>query len=263
MRFNLPVLLVALITFSYASPAKAADIIIPGTGDGVAVLNAVAAAFRLKTGLDTEIPESVGSNGGIVLAGSDQAELARVAREIKEKEQSFGLTYLPVFKVPTVFYVTQDVAVKNLSSAQILDIFSGKIVDWSEAGGKKEAIKVVVRESGDSSYNNLQQSFPGFKDLILSKKAITALKTPHMVTIMQHEKNSIGFGPLDVALANGMKFISVDGIKPTDAGYQYFGTIGLVYKPQKLSVASKKFLDFISSKEAHPAIRDFGGIVIN
>jgi len=261
MRACLRVLFAALMCLSCMTPAFAAVITIPGTGDGVAVLQAVATDFKKKTGLEVEIPDSVGSNGGIVLAGSGQAELARVARGVKEKEQHYGLSYRPVFKVPTVFYVTPDIAVTNLSAQQILDIFSGKIVNWSAVGGKDAPIKVICREAGDSSYNNLKKTFPGFNELVLSDKAIVALKTPLMVTIMRHEQNAIGFGPLDVALANGLKYLQVDGVAPGDAGYKYFGTIGLVYKPENMSEPSKKFLDFISSPEAHAAIHDFGGTV--
>ena len=126
MRSNLVVSIMSLIILVCHSPATAADLAIPGTGDGVAVLNAIAAEFKQSTGLEVEIPKSVGSSGGIVMAGSDQAELARVARSIKDKEMHFNLSYMPVFNVPTVFYVSSDVPVSNLSAAQILAIFSGR-----------------------------------------------------------------------------------------------------------------------------------------
>ncbi len=262
MRINLIVSLAALIIFSYHSPSIAADLTIPGTGDGVAILNAITVDFKKATGLDVEIQKSVGSSGGIIMAGTDQAELARVARTIKDKEKHFNLTYKPVFNVPTVFYVSPDVAVDNLSEEQILAIFSGKISNWSVVGGKDEMIKVFVRETGDSSYNNLKKTFTGFGEISFAPKAIVALKTPQMVSFLKFDKNAIGFGPLDVALANDLKFTKVDGISPTDSDYKYFGTIGLVFKTQNLSDASKKFLDYVSSNGADTAIKNFGGMRI-
>jgi phosphate transport system substrate-binding protein len=259
LRINLILSLAALIILSYHSPTIAADLTIPGTGDGVAVLNAIGADFKQATGLDVEIPKSVGSSGGMVMAGSGQAELARVARTIKDSEKHFNLTYKPVFNVPTVFYVSPDVAVNDLSEEQILAIFSGKISNWKVVGGQDEEIKVFVREAGDSSYNNLKKTFPGFDATSFSPKAIVALKTPQMVTFLKFEKNAIGFGPLDVALANDLTFTKVEGVSPTDPNYNFYGTIGLVYKSENLSDASRKFLDFISSNAADAAIKNFGG----
>lgn len=259
MRTNLFVSIVALIILSCHSPTIAADLTIPGTGDGVAVLNAIAADFNRSTGLDVEFPKSVGSSGGIVMVGNDQAELARVARTVKDKETLFNLTYKPVFKVPTVFYISSDVTVNNLNKEQLLAIFSGRISNWRDVGGSDQMIKVFVREAGDSSYNNLKKTFSGFEEISFSSKAITAQKTPQMIAFLKFEKSAIGFGPLDVALANDLHFIKVEGISPSSSEYKYFGTIGLVYKPQTLSDVSKQFLDFVSSDAAETTIKNFGG----
>jgi len=245
-----------------AATVNASPLVIPGTGDGVAVLRAVADSFKESTGVSVEIPESVGSSGGIVMAGNGQAEIARVARNIKEKEAHFKLTFKPIFKVPTVFFLSENVAIDNLSQEQVLSIFSGKITNWNELGGPDEEIKVFVRESGDSSYNNLKETFSGFKDVSFAEKAITALKTNQMVTFLKYEKNAIGFGPLDVALSNGLKYSKIDDISPLDSNYPFFGTIGLVYKPEGLSTEAKDFLEYISSSNAATAIAKFGGIPV-
>ncbi len=248
--------------FFVSSTVNATTLEIPGTGDGVAVLNALAAGFKLDSGSTVEIPKSVGSSGGIVMAGSDQAEIARVARTIKDKEKHFNLTYKPIFKVPTVFFVSSDVKVPGLTEEQVLAIFSGKITNWNAVGGPDKKIKVFVREEGDSSFNNLKKTFPGFKDIAFTQKAITARKTYEMVTFVKYEKDAIGFGPLDVALANDLHYVKIDGVAPEDTDYKFFGTIGLVYKPQNLSGTAKKFLDYVSSENSAVEIAKFGGMQI-
>jgi len=256
------ILVLAIVILALCSvPVCGSTLDIPGTGDGVAVLKALAAAFEKETGIVVQIPESIGSSGGIVAAGTDKVEIARVARKIKEKEQPLGLTYRKVFSVPTVFFVNGEVAVDGLTSAQVLDIFSGKIDNWEKVGGSNMPIMVIVREQKDSSLNNLKETFPGFKDLAFAEMARVAPKTPFMVNIVLNEKGAIGFGPLDVALLNGLKVLAVDGKKPTDAGYPYHGEIGLVYKPENTSDNAKKFLGFIDSGKARSIIEASGGLV--
>lgn len=248
------VLLLGTVLTSFAG-----DLVVPGTGDGVAVLAALSAEFEKSTGTRVEFPKSIGSSGGIVSAGTGQSEVSRVARKPKGKELEFALSYKPVFNIPTVFYVTKDVTIKSLTPAQLLDVFSGKITNWSSVGGENKDIKVIARELGDSSWDNLKETFPNFRDISFSNKAIIARKTPDMLLIMAHEKSAIGFGPLDVAIENNIKYISVDGISAKSKDYPYKGTIGLVYKNESLSSDAKKFLQFVDTNMASSIIADFGG----
>ena len=178
---------------------------------------------------------------------------------IKDKEKHFGLEYKPIFEVPTVIFVNKNVTVENLTEKQVIDIFSGKITNWKDVGGQDASIEVVRREDKDSSLNNLKKTFPGFKDIVFAQGATLAEKTYIMTAQIANRENSIGFGPLDVAIANGLKALSINGIKPTDDNYPYYGTIGLVYKTANLDANSKKFLEFATSDGAHPAVAKAGG----
>jgi len=261
MKIKLKAVVLCFLLLLGSSSVFAADFEIPGTGDGVGVLKSISAAYFEKTNIKVDIPHSIGSGGGVVAAGSGKVELARVARGIKAKEKSLGLEYLPIFDVPTVFFVNPSVDVNDVTAQNILDIFSGKIDKWSKVGGQDVEIKLYVRERKDSSYNNLKKTFSGFDSLKLSYRAIVAIKTPYMVNFIKNDKHSIGFGPLDVALENGLKVLKVNGISATDLNYPYFGTIGLVYKKENLSKNSKDFIGFLKTPEAKIAIQNAGGVI--
>ena len=241
------------------SGAWAADLAIPGTGDGVEVLNAVGEVFTKEKGIKVLVPKSIGSGGAVKVVGTDKAVLGRVARGIKDKEKHYGLNYKSIFEVPTVIFVHHAAAVDNLTEQQVVDIFAGKITNWSAVGGKDEEIAVIRREDGDSSLGNLKKTFPGFKDLVFSENATLAEKTYIMVAQVANRESSIGFGPLDVAMANNLKPLAINGKKPTGKDYPYFGTIGLVYKENNLDQASRDFLEFAASPAAHDAIVKAGG----
>jgi phosphate transport system substrate-binding protein len=151
------------------------------------------------------------------------------------------------------------VTVANLTEQQVLDIFSGKISNWQEVGGSDAPIVVVRREDKDSSLGNLRATFPGFKDLVFAENSTLVEKTFIMVAQIANRPASIGFGPLDVAIANGLRVLSINGKKPTDGDYPYFGTIGLVYKPANLDKLNREFIDFASSEAVHDIIVQAGG----
>jgi len=239
--------------------AHAEDLTVVGTGDGVSALKGIADAFTATAGVKVVIPESIGSGGGIKAVGADEAKIARVARKLKEKEAAQGLVYTPYAKMPVVFFVHSGVAVDNLTTQQVNDIYAGKITEWKAAGGGDQKIRVVRREDGDSSLEALKESFPGFKDLVITEQSKTALKTAEMVEIIKEKADTIGFGPADVATANNLKILKIDGKTPSDTGYPCFTTVAFVYKEVNNKDDIKKFVEFATSPAAQEFITKVGG----
>lgn len=252
----------ALTSLALTLPAMAETLTIVGTGDGITVLKSIGAAFtKNHPDVTVDVPKSIGSGGAIKAVGSDENTLGRVARGLKDKEKPLGLTYIPYAKIPVVFVVNPSSGVDALTAAQVNDIYSGTITDWQEVGGKAGKIRVVRREDGDSSLEVLQNSFPGFKDITITDKAKTALKTPEMIELVAKKEGTIGFGPYDVAKANNLHAISIDGMAPTDAGYPAVGTMALIFKEANNTGATKEFIDFATSGAASEAVTAAGGMM--
>jgi len=246
-------------SLSLTTMASAESLTIVGTGDGVSILKSIGAAFTAANPEVTiDVPDSIGSGGGIKAVGADEFKLARVARELKEKEKPLGLSYLPYAKIPVVFFVNASAGVTNLTAQQVVDIYSGKVADWQEVGGKAGNVRVVRREDGDSSLEVLQKTFPGFKDITITEKSKTALKTSEMTDLVTSKEGTIGFGPLDVAIAKGLNVVTVDGVAPVQAGYPSVGVMAFVFKEANNTGTIKKFLEFATSTAAHEIIKKAG-----
>jgi len=244
--------------------AVAEEIEIVGTGDGTQVLKAVGVAFgEAYPGVTVAVPRSIGSGGGIKAVGEGQHKIGRVARPIKEREEPFGLTYKPFAKVPVVFITHPGTGVTNLTAKQICAIYSGEVTNWREVGGNDERIRVVRREDGDSSLSVLTKTFPGFKDIIITEKSKTALKTAENFSIVENKGGAIGFGPYDVAKDADVRILQIDGRSPVEAGYPSFTTLALVYKEANNSGMLGKFIDFAASSSANAAIEAANGIPVN
>ena len=228
---------------------------IVGTGDGMNVLRNLSAAFsKAEPSVTIGVPDSIGSGGGVKAVGKDKFKLGRIARPIKDKEKHYGLDYQPFARVPVVFYVNKSVGVKDISADQVAAIYSGKITNWSEVGGKNARIRVVRREDGDSSLSVLSKTFPGFKDLVMTKRAKTAVSTPESFQTVEAKAGAIGFGPYSDAVAANVNILKIDGVDPTDPAYPSATTLALIYKAKNRSGDVAKFLDFTRSATGRAAI---------
>lgn len=238
--------------------AAAETILVEGTGANQALLRALAKAYVSgHPGNDIQVPDSVGSGGGIQKAIDDETNLARVARTLKQREIDAGLTYKVFCKSPIVFFVNDDVKVKNLTSSQIRDIYSGKITNWKDVGGNDAKIRVMMREDGDSSLEVLLASMSGLKDITITAYSKVNFSDGDNAKAVKDTAGSIGFGTLANAKADGLRYLTINGIEPTDAKYELVSDFALVYKEARLKGLAKDFYDFIFSKAGEKIIKDY------
>lgn len=254
------IVVVCLLLWMCAISGSAEEITIVGTGAGTAILKAVGEAFeQLNPGVSIVVPESIGSGGGIKAVGKDEYVIGRVARGIKESEQEYGLTMVPFAKIPIVFFVNTSVTVKELSIQQVLDMYSGKITNWSDVGGKDARIRVITREESDSSLSVLNSFFPGFKDITITPKSKTTFSDPETEEALQQYKGAIAYGTYANARNIDAHILTIESKSATDADYKYVGMLGLIFKQKNLTGTVKAFVDFATSDAAHDAIRSEGG----
>nr|WP_320014100.1 substrate-binding domain-containing protein [uncultured Desulfobacter sp.] len=256
-------LCIAVLTIGlfFSGHVLAEEISIVGTGSGSAVLKSVGSAFSQRNpGISISVPKSIGSGGGIKAVGKDENVIGRVAREIKDKEKPFGLTYLPYAKNPIVFFVNKSVGITDLTTQQVCDIYSGKIVNWKDVGGKDSKIRVIRREDGDSSIGVLLKVFPGFADITLTSKSKTTFSDPKTCELTQAKADTIAFGTYANARNYNVDILSINGTSATSADYAYVGTLALIFKEKNKTGNIAKFLDFATSDAAHAAIKEAGAI---
>src|ERR1051325_2666356 len=117
--------------------AHAGDLSVVGTGDGIDRLRARGAAYTADhPDTNVIVPPSIGSGGGIAAVSSNKEVLARAARPLSESEKEAGLIATPVFRLPSAFFVHRSAGVTSLTTAQLADVYSGKISNWKDVGGQ-------------------------------------------------------------------------------------------------------------------------------
>lgn len=230
-------------------------ITIAGTGDNQDLLRALAKAM-LGTieGGRIDVPETIGSTGGIRALQAGKTDLARIARDLSDEETKAGLTAVLFAKAPIVFVVHPSVTgIDNISSQDIVGIYSGRIAKWEQLGAKEGRIYAVTRESGDASLRALNALLPGFAD-IKEPNAKVIYTTPEARDALVGHRNTFGFLPTSTAAGTDLRILSVDGIAPSaesvrNGSYKLVVPFSLVYKDPPTGLA-KRFVDFLFTKEA-------------
>lgn len=238
-------------------------VIVPGTGDSQVLLRQLAAEFQAETGIEVEIPDSIGSFGGIKSVVDGKARLGRVARPLKDKEQGFALHYRVFAYSPVVVVANQpDNCIADLTRAQLVDIFRGEINNWRQLRSCPAAkIYVATREPGDSSRNVLEENISALRG-VMGSTGKTVYTTPELVEILGHYRYTIGYAPLAMVDRQKLSVLSLDGIAPSaenvrNGSYPLATPFGLIWKGQ-LSGEEKRFFDYLFSTEAQRRIEEMG-----
>ena len=181
--------------------------------------------------------------------------------------------YTPIGTEAFVFFVHKDNPVTNLTTGQIKDIYSGKITNWKDVGGKNEKIAAFQRNEGSGSQSMLKR-FMGDTPIM---DAPTEMVNDLMAGIIEQvadyksKTNSIGFSfryYVEGIIKNpDIKMISIDGIAPTsenirNGSYPVLTPIYAVTYEGNQNGNVDKLLEWILSDEGQHIINETGYVGI-
>jgi phosphate transport system substrate-binding protein len=257
-------ILVIIVCFIGIQTVIAAEqITICGTGDSQELLRVLGKEFEVgHPGVTVNVPDSIGSGGGIRAVARGKCELGRIARPLQENEKKYNLGYRLFAMSPVVFVLHRNMDLpQNLSTRQVIDIFSGRVVNWQEVDGLEGEIYLVNREEQDSSRTILEQKLPGFKDIKYSPGRVYYSTQEAGVAISSH-RQTIGYLPLVTARENNLNILEVNGIFPTSANvqagtYKLVAPFGIVWKGELTGLLAT-FIDFLASPAARELMETHG-----
>ncbi|WP_125703131.1 phosphate ABC transporter substrate-binding protein PstS family protein [Lacticaseibacillus daqingensis] len=155
------------------------------------------------------------------------------------------------------------VGVTNLSQAQLVDIFTGKVTNWNQVGGTDQPIVVINRAQGSGTRAT-------FESLALkTDKVMTAQEQDSSGTVMQMVKSTPGAISYLAfsAIQTGVNKLSIDGIAPTDANVTTNKWVVWAYEHMYTkgspNASTAKFINYIQSKKVQDAlVKKMGYITI-
>ena len=189
------------------------------------------------------------------------------------EENQTTFEYTPIGTEAFVFFVHKDNPITNLTTELIKNIYSGKITNWKDVGGKNEKIAAFQRNEGSGSQSMLKR-FMGDTPIT---DAPTEMVNDLMAGIIEQvadyksKTNSIGFSfryYVEGIIKNpDIKMISIDGAAPTsenirNGSYPILTPIYAVTYKENQNGNVDKLLEWILSDEGQYIINETGYVGI-
>jgi len=212
-----------------------------------------------------------GSGTGIAALINGTTDICQASRPMKDDEkrklrdryQTMG-TEIPVAKDGLSIYVHESNPVKDLSIAQLRQIYTGQVTSWKALGGADAPIILYGRENNSGTYVY-------FKDNVLlgadySARVQTLPGTAAVVNAVGRDPNGIGYG--GAAYARGVRECAVKkdagspAITPNAATVQdgSYPITRLLYFYTRTKPAGpvKQFVDWVLSAEGQKLASQVG-----
>lgn len=211
-----------------------------------------------------------GSGTGIAALINGTVDLAQSSRSMKDDEkqkvkqnrgsdvveQAVALDALAVF-------ASSANPVKQLTMAQVKDIFQGKVTNWNQVGGANATIVLYGRENSSGTYDYFREHVLEKGDF--SPRVQTLQGTAAVINAVGRDVNGIGYG--GIAYAKDVQPLAISGegtaaIAPSEATVAD-GTYPLsrklfFYYPQNAAERVTKFVQWTLTPEAQALVTKVG-----
>jgi len=262
-------LVIMMMSVSAFARGKKSTITIAGSTTVLPIAQATAEVFMDK---NPDINISVrggGSSVGIASIISGTVDIGDASRHIKNKEltaaRESGINIVEhiVANDGIAIVLNNSNPIDALTLSQLKDIYTGKIQNWKELGGKNMPIVVVSRDVSSGT-------FEVFNKLVLKNakgldSALMLASNNAVVTTISTTPGAIGYVGLGY-VTDKIKAVSVDGVKATEKTiqtkeYPISRTLQMYTRGIPTGIV-KQYIDFVLSPEGQDIVEQQGFIRI-
>jgi len=224
-----------VLCFSTAYGAE--EITTAGSSTIFPIVNDAAIAFKKE---HPDIAITVGGGGsshGVKSVGNNEVNIGQASRNIKDEEMKNFPSLVP-FKIGLdgiAIIVNADNPLNSITKKQVQDIYTGKILNWKDIGGKDSPITLISKEEGRSTLELFLEYFN------LEAKEV---KREEQTTMVHKIKGEAEFSKIEASLIGPNK----DAIAKT------------ITKPEAIAYVSIGTAQEISRKGAKIKLLDLDGV---
>ncbi len=219
-------------------------------------MNLAEAFSKKEPGFSVETKQ-VGCMLGVYQAANDRADIGVSTQNGLSANLPRGAVNTVLAKAPIVLIVNKKNPVNNLTYKQLQGIYSGKITNWKEVGGKDMEIRNVMLEPC-VKHTMSKKVLPyneNISKLKPEKKVNPVIHTNRMVSENEGAMGQQLFG----YEGSDVKVLSIDGVLPTEktvpGSYTFYEEYNFV-TPGEPEGIIREFLAFAESAEGRQIILD-------
>ena len=192
-----------------------------------------------------------GSGTGLskVAEGAVQIGNSDVFAEEKDGIDARKITDHKVAVVGFAPVANQDIGVDNLTKQQLIGIFTGKIKNWKEVGGKDLKIVVINRAEGSGTRAVFEKQALDGATAVKAQEQDSSGTVQKIVNETPGAISYLAFSYMN----NKVKALKVDGVEPTEENVKTnkwkIWAYEHMYTKGKAKGLTKKFIDYMLSDE--------------
>ena len=206
-----------------------------------------------------------GSGSGITAVSEGRCDIGLSSRDLKDEEKQSGLKGTVVALDGIAIVVNPENTVEDLTVEQIADLYTGKITNWKDVGGKDAPVVLIGREAASGTRD-------GFESITKTAEACKYSQelssTGDVIQTVASNPNAIGYASL-ASVKETVKALKVNSVAPTtatvqDGTYKIQRDFVFVTKEGKeLSEAAQAFFDWVVSGKADTLIEKAGAVPVS
>ena len=172
------------------------------------------------------------------------------------KDNGVELEMVQIGSDAFVFIVNETNPVSDITIEQIRGIYSGKITNWKELGGKNIPIAAMHRNKGSGSQTALEKLMGNEP---IKPDYTTLFGSPIGFSFRYYVTGMLGEG--------GVKILKINGIEPTvetiaDGSYPVAGGVYAIYRKGEKNENVYKTIDFMLSPQGQKIVEQSGYIPV-
>lgn len=262
-------LLVMLTIVLIGSPVHSETIRIGGTGNALGTMKLIADAYsQLNPKTKITVLPSIGSSGAIKAVPHGAIEIGLSSRPLKEAEVANGIISVEYARSPTVIAVSNKMHIDGLSIDQLVNIYSGKVLNWPDGS----LIRPIIRQPGDDNTIQLKRLSPALKKAIeiADERAGLLFASTDQETVDRIQNTPGSFGVTSLALIisekRPLRALKLDGVEPTpgacDSGLYPMVKNFYLILPSVLPPHVHEFVEFIKSADGAAVLTQNGHLLV-
>lgn len=269
---SIAILLVLIVAHILTLPAVAfaeESITIAGTGSILASIKILGQAFEgLYPHTKVKVLPSLGSTGGIKAVSKKAIDIGVSSRVLNNEECSLGLSVIEFGKSPLIFVVNKSVPVSNITSHDIVTIYSGDRTIWPDG----QRIRFPLRQYNETDVALVKKISPEISnaiDVAMSRPGmVTALTDQDNVDMIEKVSGTFGVTTLVQVISEKrhLKILSYNGVMPNSqnlaSGSYPLSKPFFTVTQKNMSEPVRQFLAFMRSFQGKKILEECGLIVL-